>query len=356
MLEIYTMKEVSNEWLSLVKKSLEKANLLPVLNEVFPFPWNEASQAIASALSLNHLSLSPTRATWRPQEKFLHTMGDDPFIFALDLSPIEGSFFFIMSQQDVAYLTSETVALGEEGGFLTPILQKGFYQFILLKVIKALNDLKSFKEISIHLTSLKELPEEMGFCIDTCCALAHKALHGRVVCPQSFLNAFQAYGPLEKQSLLSLDQKVELTLRAEVGKTSLVLQDWEKVELGDFIILDQHSYSPKEKKGSTVLVLAEIPLLIARIKEEGIKILDYLFFPKEEPPISDASIMLTAEIGRVQLTLHQLLHLVPNQLLHGFSHVEQGVELFSGNQLMGKGELLQLGDTVGFRILTLGPE
>jgi hypothetical protein len=50
------------------------------------------------------------------------------------MAPIEGSVFFAMAEQDVAYLISQTLIAGEpKEGFNNAKLREGFYHFLLPK-------------------------------------------------------------------------------------------------------------------------------------------------------------------------------------------------------------------------------
>jgi len=54
------------------------------------------------------------------------------------------------------------------------------------------------------------------------------------------------------------------------------------------------------------------------------------------------------------MTVQTLLDLNPGNLLELDVHPESGVDLVVNGSRIGKGELLQIGDTLGVRILELG--
>jgi len=75
----------------------------------------------------------------------------------------------------------------------------------------------------------------------------------------------------------------------------------------------------------------------------------------QQPITADKiNVDLVVEVGRIQLTMDQLLKLEPGNLLDLHIQVENGVDLTINGQLVGKGELLQMGDTLGVRVLQLG--
>jgi len=345
------MKEVSYDWLRLVEQALVKTQQLPPLEENFPFPWTDASQAVGTGLQLPDLNLSSTRAAWKEHETLLQGMGEKPFLISIEVAPIEGSVFFVMPQQDVSYLTALSLAGGE--GFSNAKLREGFYHFLFLKALEAIDHLKIFKEVSFHFSPASSLPsaQEASFCIDIGCALPEKTLQGRLICPPSFLHSFKTHQPMQKSTLLSAEitQNIEVSLRCEVGHTSIPPEEWEKVQVGDFIVLDRCSYDPLEEKGSVTLMLGDTPLLMARMKSEGMKILDFAFYQEEAAATSDMT--LTAETGHILMPLDKLLYLEPGMMIDLPLRPAQGVDITFEGKKVAAGELLKLGETSGIRIL-----
>ncbi len=357
------MHDISHEWLKLVEKALLKVQQLPALEEHFPFPWDTAEKALQDSLGLSPMSLSCARAVWKTHAEFLHGMGDQPVIVAIELAPIEGALFFILPQADVIELTSNTLVSGEEKEkFTSGKLRQGFYQFLLLKILDTLDRAKIFKGISLHLLPHAPFPQENGFCLDIACELPTKTVQGRLVCPQSFLTAFKAHQPFQQTTLLSLGQRgdIHLTLRCEVGHTSIHLDEWTSLQVGDFLMLDRCSYDAAEGKGSFTFSLGETPLFIARFKPEGLKVLDYAFYQEttEVPQEEEAStpgndLFLTAEVGRLNIALHQLLELTTGSHLELSMKPEQGIDLTLGGKRVAQAELIKLGEISGLRILDI---
>ncbi len=347
------MQEISYDWLKLVESALVKVEQLPPLEENFPFPWGDATAAIASALEMPHLTLSADRAVWKGEKELLQGLGETPFLISVEVAPIEGRLFFALSKHDVAYLNSQAITHQKEG-FSNSRLQEGFYHFLFLKALQAVDHLKIFKEIAFHFSPAARLPDENGFCIDINCTFPDKNLRGRVICPQSFLSAFKAHHPMQKKSLLSSDATsgIEVSLRLEVGSTSLSADEWEKINVGDFVILDRCSYDPLDEKGSVLLLLGETPLLMTRMKTEGLKILDYALYQEERDP-TENNLVLTAEMGRIRISLQKLLHLTPGVMLDLIQRPEQGIDVTISGKKVAQGELLKLGELVGIRILDI---
>jgi flagellar motor switch protein FliN/FliY len=69
----------------------------------------------------------------------------------------------------------------------------------------------------------------------------------------------------------------------------------------------------------------------------------------EQIPVS-----LVVEIGQVQMAMEQLLKLEPGNLLEINVRPEDGVNLTINGKMVGKGELIRIGEAIGVRILQLG--
>jgi len=65
-------------------------------------------------------------------------------------------------------------------------------------------------------------------------------------------------------------------------------------------------------------------------------------------------VTVVIEVGQVELTMDQLLKLEPGNLLDINLHPDQGVDLTINGKLVGKGELIRIGDVIGVRIMQLG--
>lgn len=96
-------------------------------------------------------------------------------------------------------------------------------------------------------------------------------------------------------------------------------------------------------------MLGDTPLLMARMKPEGMKILDFAFYQEEAPNTSELT--LTAETGHILMPLDKLLHLEPGMMIDLPLRPAQGVDITLEGNKVATGELLKLGETSGVRIL-----
>ena len=80
--------------------------------------------------------------------------------------------------------------------------------------------------------------------------------------------------------------------------------------------------------------------------------------PEEELPppanISEVPLTVSVEVGRVRLSAEKLLSLQPGNLIDLPTSPDSRVELVVNGKVVGRGELLRIGDLLGVRVLELG--
>lgn len=102
-----------------------------------------------------------------------------------------------------------------------------------------------------------------------------------------------------------------------------------------------------EEEKSDTTISEENSLIEDKTNEKSEKA-NQLFTPEQIP------ITLTVEVGQVHMTIEQLLKLEPGNLLDINLHPKNGVDLTINGKIVGKGELIRIGDIIGVRILQLG--
>ena len=212
-----------------------------------------------------------------------------------------------------------------------------------------------------------------------------------------------------------LASDLEVLLKLQVASTTLLLQEWKEVKIGDCILLDRCSFDPDSHKGSITICLEETPIFRAKLKKNSLKIQDYAFYHEEANPMSDEELppeeenieedfteedsisesedelpeelqeamqeeedrlhseelasnatteklissqkiplTLVIEVDRIRMSLDKLLQLAPGNVLDLKVRPEQGVYITIGGKKVAHGEIIKLGDTLGLKILQLG--
>ncbi len=210
-------------------------------------------------------------------------------------------------------------------------------------------------------------------------------------------------------------ETAEIPLILEAGQIETSVEELTAIEIGDFIQIDHSLFSPKSEKLKAVVSLEGKPLFHVRVKEGTVKVVetplqyqeliamtdsvqnqsvDDQKVPdesevdiennpfegeeeeeKEEAPQAskgkstevqpeelktvkklnpkDIPIKMTVELARLKMSASQLLELQPGSVLDMEIHPENGVSLSISGKVVGKGELIQVGNALGVRILQL---
>lgn len=389
------MTQVAYPWIRKVEETLQQAKIIPMWGGFPPFPWKEASNQFASLFQVKNFKLSIKQSQWHEKDKLLAGMGNHSFISAFALTPLSGTGYLAMPEEDSEKLSSYLLTKDHSfKGFSDRSLKEGFYTFTLLRVLQVIDQLHPFGDLSPKLVDFSSLPKEGAFCIDISIAINSLKLWARLICPKELQQAFLSYFEQTKPSLLTeeLTKQVEVPLYLEVGNTLLKVEELDQIKAGDFVVLDRCTFDPETGKGNGTLTLVTTPLFQVRIKGDEVKIIDYAFFQGEQMAMGNPNeelfldedleegseqipqspawaaketrsesliaskeipLNLTVEIGRIMMNLEKLLQLKAGNVLELAIKPEQGVDLTIGGKKVAKGELLKLGDVLGVRILQI---
>lgn len=370
------MKEAPQHWLKEIQTALIAAKAFPESGFPPPFPWEALSQNLASTLPVE---IFPRRSQVLAAGEATTGLGSGYVTVAIEMPPLGGQVYWLMGKEDVTKITSLALSINNGKGFSSAKFREGFYYFLATKVLSAIIDLQAFKDLSMQIGKPMDLPQEPTFCIDVEIRNAKQTCWGRLVCPVSFQESFkQHFSHLPPPALTSETAKeIEVNLRFEIGHTTLSALEWEKVVVGDFVLLDRCSFDPATHKGTLFISLDQTALLRGKIKDGSIKIVDYAFYHEEKTPMpfeeeelpveeeapveqitpmptDETALTFKVEVDRMPINLERLIHLTPGNILEFPLRPEQGVDLVIDGKKVAKGELLKLGDLIGVKILQRG--
>ncbi len=279
--------------------------------------------------------------------------GEDPFTLFFQLTPFPEKAILILPRIGIAKFTQNLVAEKKVGPFIDRELQEAFLGFITIQILEKMAPLE--EEITPQLLLVQPLPEEEHIFIDFRLKGKESLVVGSLFLPLSFwdkresIRSAQALSPLENKACLQ--QTVELQLWA--GRTFLELEEWKRARIGDVILLDSCSYDLEHHKGSVIIALEGEPILQARVKNEGLKVLEKIMEEElsTEPlePLTEG-VTLDIEVGRMYPLLKELLFVEPETILDGNVRPENMVKVVLHKQVVAKGDLVHLGDSVGVRL------
>lgn len=362
-------------WLKKITAEVPELNTIPLFGNAPPFDWHRFASLLAAQFHLASLSIHARKQEWREADAIQKGLGKQPVVYPIVVSPL-GTVFWIMAQEDMAKLTAWLLKpKANTKSFTSELLQEGFYRFLLLEGLDALQGLDPLKSFTFLLSEEERPLEEKAFCLDIEIQIEHGSCWGRLALPAPFRSAWIRHfeqAPSE-YTPTPFTKQLEVTLSIRTGSVLLSQTEWDDIKVGDFIALDRGSYDPRHHTGAALLCLGATPLFNVKLQPNKISIKDYAFYYEEtmqsnNPPpaqkaqpaegevvsIKELPLFVTVEVARLQMTLDQLMHLNPGNTLELPIHPDQTVSLTVNGQKVGRAELVHLGDTVGLRILEIG--
>lgn len=364
-------------WLRKVDQALLQLDQIPLFGYAPQFDVDLIASMMASHLNTPSLKIETSDCGWRTEKKILAGLGSNIFSLGISVSPLAGNAIWMIGREDIARITglmmngkTRSKALSSE------ILQEGFYRYLILEALDSLQSLEPLKEFSLKMNEEPESSLEKAYCIDVKISIDQHAFWGRLVLDPQFMTAWQRHFASLRElfSLTPLAQTLEVPVSICTGTCRLTLQEWKKLNAGDFILLDHGGYDPRHHEGVASLQIGATALFQVSVKENKIKLIDYAHikeeFMEKTPDISNAEIapeamtqeersiaikelplVVTVELARLRMSVDQLMKLSPGNFLELPVHPDQDVSLTVNGQKIGRAELVHLGDALGIRII-----
>ena len=344
---------------------------IPLFGNAPPFEWDKASQLLSEKFGLGPFEIQPGKQLWLEAVEVHASLGRNALVTELKFLPLSSPLYFGMARADVAKLTSWL--LGKKK-FSSEILQEGFYRYLLLESLDTISQVAPLQKLTPELLEESSLPETGAFSVEIEIRFEGKSAWGKLFIPEAFRKEWIAHFSAAPSEYVPSDtaRSTELVLGIKTGSVNLRASEWEKLKEGDFLLLDKNSYDARKHQGVALFTLGNTPLFQVKIKHNQIELLDYAFYyedpmadqlppiegfqaaNEEVSPLKDLPLHVTVEIGRLRITLDELMHLNPGNVLELPIHPDQGVTLTINGQKVGRAELLHLGETLGIRLLEIG--
>lgn len=277
------MSTTPEGWIKQIETSILQSKEIPMWGTFPTFPWKEFEKAFASLFHLEDFHIALEEAEWKKSSAILTGMGASPLQLSLELTPLPGSFSFIIPLEDFIKLSSSLIdPIAGEMTFSDPFLQKGFFRYISLETLNLLDQMEIFKGLTPKLIEMP-LSKEEAYCVDISFKNKGKTAWGRLICPSLFHSSFKNHyaGEWKLSTPSHFYEEIELNLSLSPGHLSLSQEEWDSIQEDDFIFLDYCSYSPSMNRGTFQLIFDTTPLFQVKLKQERIKILDYALYYEE---------------------------------------------------------------------------
>ncbi len=364
-------------WVRRVVSEVPELNVIPLFGHAPFFDWHHLSSTLAARFGIPQLSIHSKEQKMREGAEIRKGLGTNLLTLPISISPL-GSAYWIMSREDMTKLTSWAMKPASKARALSSeILQEGFYRYLTLEALECIQGMEPFQPFSFQLSE-EESSVDRAFCIDIEIQFEAKSCWGRLVIPDDLRTAWiQHYSQMPSQYIpAEIARQTQLVVGVKTGSVLLHQDDWDQIKVGDFVLLDEGSYDPNKGTGIALLMLQSTPIFNVKIKQNKIELVDYAFYYEEnmeqkgQTPsqrveklpahegevvaLKELPLYVTVEIARLKITLDQLMHLSPGNVLEIPVRPEQGVSLTVNGQTVGRAELVHLGENLGLRILEIG--
>lgn len=205
-------------------------------------------------------------------------------VFSIRVAPLKGELIVLIPQGDFDRLLTSFAEKELHTHILEPEFKQAFTHFMLSEALVAFQAAFPDKTITPQLQGEATFPElEAAWVKDIDLHWDKGALSVRLIVPSELRQAWKQKYQEKGASLLGMYEKLQLEVHVEAGRTHLKQQEWQKVDKGDFLILETcHLQAKGDKepgeKGRVLLTVNQTPFFRARLKEGSIKILEYPLF------------------------------------------------------------------------------
>lgn len=313
-------------WLRKIPGELISLDEKPLLGFPPPFPWDKFSEELRTACQVKDISISLGGIEWRKAADLLSGLGEPVRGVLLSLVPIPGNLWFAIPEKGLKHISHALAALPPQNDdFIDPDFLNAYFEFISMEALSAFERCNGDKKLSPTISRMDALPTEDCLCIDVEIKCQEKTTEARLLLSQPFRKAWmQRYLLSDK---LALDSKVadslDVTIHLEAGKVDLKPSEWQRLEVGDFVLIDSCSLNPDEDKGRVMLVINGTPCFRAKIKQGSLKILEHPLYYEVDKSMTTPSNKTPSE-NKNSSENHENEHLNENE--EEFPDEESGEE------------------------------
>ncbi len=267
----------SYDWIRQIPSSLLQWDDTPLLGSAPTFPWAQFSKELSKILGISDIAITNSDTQWRSEDDFYHGI-PNPITQHFSVNGMEGSITWVMPKDDVAKLMANLLAQKAEADFQPDEeLFASFYKFIAVEAIHTISQVKFDPTLSIHLLEEGSIPDEAALCTDIEMKFGGKSVLGRLLVSSAFRASWaNHYTPKTPDAYLKapLSEKLDVTVHLEAGQTYLPRSQWDEVNTGDFMLLDNCWIDPKNNHGSIRMLVKGVPLFSGVVDDGKIKILE----------------------------------------------------------------------------------
>lgn len=380
-----TTENVSQTWLQ--QRNVVLSDLVNKEKTLFKFPifpWKDFSRLLEENVSLSSLDLSFEYEGWISGDRVLKDIRDS-YVQEFIIDPIKNSeLFLVYSKSDLQSLVASVFnSLAADAFFYNEGKLLGFHYYFFAEVCKVLQDLKWIPSLNVKMNkevSKNYVFEGKFFSIKVYGNCNDRLFSIRLVLPEVCWNNLSIFVEKLKPSfdITTINPLFSLLFSLELGYSSISAEDFLKLKVGDFLLLDFCLFDAdaKEDGGAFLSILGKkffggrflyespgdfkitnysnVDVAMTEEKEEKVESnnsKEEKVLPKDS--LANIPLNVVVEVGRYSITLEEFSKLAPGSVLNLGARPEHGVDLLVNGKRVGTGEIISLGDALGVRITEL---
>lgn len=268
----------SYNWLRKIPGELFNLDEKPLLGYPPPFPFDAFSKELCAALHIENITITPGEIEWKSPEELVAGLGENLRSVRLALNPIPGNFWFALPEKGLKILAN---ALSQKENkvfedFIDPDFLNAYFEFFAMEAVRAFESANVDKKLSLSIADFNDLPKEACLGIDLNIQCKDDTIYCRLLLSQTFRKAWmQKYLSQNDKLNETAKDSLEVIIHLEAGKIDLKPSVWQKLSIGDVVLLDRCTLDPDGDKGRVMLVINGTPCFRAKIKQGSLKILEH---------------------------------------------------------------------------------
>src|SRR3989338_6117291 len=152
-------------WVTRITENIRQLDEIPQFGHAPPLDWERVTSLLSARLGQS-VKVKAKGQKWIPAEELGTGSGSDLLVIPVSLSPLSPPLFWAMSKRDREKFTGWMLGGQVEGKtFSSGLLQEGYYRFLLLEVLAALQSIDPLQQLTLQIGEETSLPSESAFCI-----------------------------------------------------------------------------------------------------------------------------------------------------------------------------------------------
>lgn len=271
-------------WVKKIPESIAKADTIPLLGDLPPFPWEDLAENLKNLLEFQSLEIVPSEFAWAEESAAAKGMGSPLSIVKFSIASLEGNVYVAIPQEEIRKIMDLLLLKGSEPAPIDDDFQIAFLDFLTLEVMHAVRQIDYPPNLLLRLEKNAEMPNTPMLVMNLTVTADSFVFSPRVMISEEMNRSLKGHYVKSKENAAfkpPLSDQCDVIVHLEAGKTTLSQAQWKEVKPGDFILLDRCSLKPGENSGTVTLTLKGHPILRGNIQDANIKILENPLFRED---------------------------------------------------------------------------